>query len=163
IVDASQQETGKQPGEDGLINFTYDWQLDMIPVLIDEQAKVAKAFGVSNAPTTFLIDRDGVVQQRWDGMASSPQLAFAIETLVGVPSYRSTASVATEQPDDCPDPTPAHAKFAGVGLARSLSNEIWVIDNGGSWGQGSGFPLQWIVIDSENKSERENLHLRVTA
>jgi len=66
-------------------------------------------------------------------MASSPQLALAIEALVGPPAYRSTESFATDQPSNCPGESLAQAKFAGVGLARPLSNEIWVIDNGKSW------------------------------
>ncbi len=161
IIDAARQETGNQPSLDDLVNFTYNWQLDTIPVLIDDHAEVAQAFGVSSVPTTFLIDTNGVVQQRWDGMASSPQLALAIEALVGAPAYRSTESFVTYQPSNCPSESLPQAKFAGVGLARPLSNEIWVIDNRKSWRVGNRFPLQWIVIDSHNKSETESLHLRV--
>src|ERR1043166_1781336 len=49
IVDAAQRVTGNRSNKDALINFTYDWQLDTIPVLIDEQAEVAKTFRVSSA------------------------------------------------------------------------------------------------------------------
>jgi hypothetical protein len=36
-------------------------------------------------PTTFLIDRHGVVRRRWDGFALAAQLDFAVRPLVGRP------------------------------------------------------------------------------
>ncbi|HEX9332786.1 MAG TPA: redoxin domain-containing protein [Anaerolineales bacterium] len=157
IVDATQQVTGKQPSLDELINFTYNWQLDLIPVLMDERASVATTFGVASTPTTFLIGPDGVIQQRWDSVAFSAQLALAIESIVGA-DFKTPNEMST-----CPNESLPQAKFAGVGLARPLSNEIWVVDNGKPWGVGGNFPLQWIVIDSQNKSEAGDLHLQVTA
>ncbi len=157
IVNTTQQVTGKQPGLDELINFTYNWQLDLIPVLMDEQASVATAFGIANTPTTFLIGPDGVIQQRWDSVAFSAQLALAIESILGT-DFKMSSETST-----CPNQSLAQAKFAGVSLARPLSNEIWVVDNGKPWGNGSDFPLQWIIVDSQNKSGLGNLHLRVTA
>lgn len=92
IVDAAQLETGKQPSKDDLINFTYNWQLDTIPVLMDEGGQVRSKYGVSSAPTTLLIGANGIVQQRWDKIASPSQLALTIEALVGAPFYRATAA-----------------------------------------------------------------------
>jgi len=156
IVDAARQATGKQPSLDELINFTYNWQLDSIPVLIDEQGNAAAAFGISSTPTTFLIDRDGIIQQRWDSVAFSAQLALAIESMV------RASSITSSELSACPNVSAPQAKFAGVGLARALSDEIWVVDNGKPWGVGGNFPVQWIVLDSQNKSTAGNLHLEVS-
>jgi peroxiredoxin len=82
IVDAARIQTGEQPTLDSLINFTYDWQLDTIPVLIDLDGTAARLYGISDTPTTFLIDINGIIQQRWNGNATAPQLAFAIESLI---------------------------------------------------------------------------------
>src|SRR5258708_7160878 len=79
IVDAARLVTGKQPSLDDLINFTYDWQLDAIPVLIDDHANTAAAYGVSSIPSTFLIGPDGVIRQRWDGQATASQLSLSEE------------------------------------------------------------------------------------
>ena len=88
IVDATRTATGSYPGEDQLINFTYDWQLDHVVVLDDPDSTVAGAYAVTSTPTTFLIRADGIIQQRWDGFASASQLALSIEPLVGAPAHR---------------------------------------------------------------------------
>lgn len=85
IIDASHLQTGEWPTLDSLINFTYDWQLDTIPVLIDPDGMAADLFGLSNTPATFLIDTAGLIQQRWDGGATAAQLAFAIEAVINSP------------------------------------------------------------------------------
>lgn len=79
IIDSSQLATGRSPTQSALINFTYDWQLENIPVLDDPNGSVADSFRVKNAPTTFLINAEGIIQQRWDGFASASQLALSIE------------------------------------------------------------------------------------
>jgi len=55
------------------------------------------------------------------------------------------------------------ARFAGMGLARPLAEEIWVVDGGQAWGSGGPFPLRWIVLDRLGKAGRDALHLQVTA
>ena len=50
------------------------------PVLLDTQAEVAKAYGVSAIPTTLLIDKDGIIKERKVG--SFPNKA-AIEDSLG--------------------------------------------------------------------------------
>ena len=55
------------------------------------------------------------------------------------------------------------ARFAGVGLARPLAEEIWVVDGGQAWGSGGHFPLQWIALGRAGKAGRGTLHLQVTA
>jgi peroxiredoxin len=163
IVDAARIQTGEQPTLDSLINFTYDWQLDMIPVLIDPDGDAASLYGISDTPTTFLVDIDGIIQQRWDGSATASQLAFAIEALIGAPAFRVTSATTTVINAPCPGETPAQARFAGVGLARSLSNELWLIDGGQAWSSGGGYPLQWIIVDDQNLAGGQDLLLVVTA
>ena len=164
IIDAARITIGKHPAQDELINFTYDWQLDNIPVLDDPDSSVARAYGVKSTPGTFLIGADGIIQQRWNGFASASQLALSIETLVGVPAHRqadTTENPATSQVAACPDETPPQARFAGVGLARSLSDELWIVDGGGPWGAGSAFPVQWILLDTQNLAQKAPLHIEV--
>src|SRR6266496_5565268 len=118
---------------------------------------VATSFGIVNRPSTFLIGPEGVIQQRWDSVAFSAQFALAIEAILET-DFKMTSETST-----CPNQSLPRAKSAGVGLARPLSNEIWVVDNGKPWGVGGNFPLQWIILDSQNKSRLGNLHLRITA
>lgn len=163
IADASRLATGKPAKKDDLTNFTYDWQLDAIPVLMDDRSNtVARQYSVTELPTTFLIDTEGVVQQRWDGFASASQLALALEALAGPPPFRETEATALAG-ITCPGETPAQAKFAGVGLARPLSGEIWAVDGGQVWGVGSPWPMQWIILDRTGKAQGNELHLQVTA
>ena len=163
IVDAAHLHTGDQPTLDSLINYTYDWQLDMIPVLIDPDGVAARLYGISDTPTSYFIDIDGIIQQRWDGSASASQLAFAIEALIGAPAFRATSAATSAITDSCPHETPSEARFAGVGLARSLSGEIWAVDGGQAWGSGDGYPLQWVVVDTQNLAGGQTLVLSVTA
>lgn len=88
IVDATRIATGSDPGKDRLINFTYDWQLEYVPVLDDQDGMTAKSYTVMSTPTTFLIGADQIIEQRWDGFASASQLALSIEALVGAPGHR---------------------------------------------------------------------------
>jgi len=63
-----------------LINFTYDWQLDLIPVLVGNSPVFNRwLFANSKTPTTYLISMDGKTLQRWDGLALPFQLAAAIQ------------------------------------------------------------------------------------
>ena len=100
IVDATRIATGSDPGTDQLINFTYDWQLDHVPVLEDPDSTAAKAYTVMSTPTTFLIGANRMIEQRWDGFASASQLALSIEALVGAPGHRQedTAESTVDSP-----------------------------------------------------------------
>ena len=164
IVDAARVATGKQPTQDQVINFTYNWQLEDIPVLDDSDSAVARSYAVKSTPVTFLIGTDGIIQQRWDGFASASQLALSIEALMGTPVHRQvdvTEGPATLPAATCPNEAQPQAKFAGVGLARPLSEELWVVDGGGSWGTGAAFPLQWILLDTGNLTQKAQVHIEV--
>lgn len=168
IIDASRLEIGKQPSQDELINFTYNWQLETIPVLVDDlSGSTARQYGVSQTPTTFLIGTDGLVNQRWEGFASAAQLAFALEALVGPPLFREPSLTSTPAvmgtAVTCPDQTPAQAKFVGMSLARPFSKNIWVVDGGQPWGSGGAWPLRWIVLKDAGQTEQGELRLQVTA
>src|ERR1041384_2401779 len=56
IIDAARLATGTDAGKDQLINFTYDWQLDNVPVLDDPDGAVARSYTVGSTP-----DRKSVV------------------------------------------------------------------------------------------------------
>lgn len=164
IVDAARIATGSYPGEDQLINFTYDWQLDHVVVLDDPNSAVANAYAVTSTPTTFLIGADGTIQQRWDGLASASQLALSIEALVGAPGHRQddTSESTPDSPAPiCPNETQPQAKFAGVGLARPLSEELWMVDGGQAWGMGVAQPIQWLLFDTQDRTQQAAIHVRV--
>jgi hypothetical protein len=84
IVDAADAAGTPPPGRDALVNFTFDWALDpSIAVVGDEDGSLERAYGVTETPTTFLIDKRGIIRRRWDGFALAAQLDFAIRPLVG--------------------------------------------------------------------------------
>jgi peroxiredoxin len=84
IVDAADAAGTSPPGRDALVNFTFDWALGpSIAVVGDEDGSLERAYGVTKSPTTFLIDKRGIIRRRWDGFALAAQLDFAIRPLVG--------------------------------------------------------------------------------
>jgi len=167
IVDASQLLSGELIHPNDLLNFTYDWSLDdrILVLMDDEDSTTARKYGVSQLPATFLIDSNNMIIQRWDGYASASQLSFALQELVGAPVRRDENFPIQPKGSDistqCDKETPAQAQFAGLGLARTLSDQIWVIDGGQQWGVGGSWPLQWIILDDEGKTKDHDLHLLV--
>ncbi len=84
IIDATDAAGSSPPSRDALVNFTFDWALDSsIAVVGDENGSLERAYGVTKVPTTFLIDKRGIIRHRWNGFALAAQLDFAIRPLVG--------------------------------------------------------------------------------
>jgi hypothetical protein len=82
IVDSSALVTYQRPKHDALINASYDWQLD-IPLLEDDDNRVARSSAVIEVPTLILLGSDGSVAQRWHGPTGPAVLARGIERVCG--------------------------------------------------------------------------------
>jgi peroxiredoxin len=61
-----------------LENTVYDWQLGKIPLLADPGHSAANRYGVTTAPTTLLIGRNGKVLARWNGYVLTAAAAQAV-------------------------------------------------------------------------------------
>lgn len=83
IVDAAKLAGAGRPSRNELVNYTYDSHLGRAIAVLADDGTRAERFEVEEPPATFLIDADGVVQERWDGFASAAQLDFAIKRLEG--------------------------------------------------------------------------------
>jgi peroxiredoxin len=88
IVDSSALVTHQIPRRDALINASYDWQLD-IPLLEDDDNRVARTWEVTRVPTLMLLASDGTLTQRWHGLTGPAILAKSIENLLGGPNARA--------------------------------------------------------------------------
>jgi len=65
-----------------ITNFGYDWHLDpSIKVQADADARFAQAERVTSAPTTILLSPAGKELRRWNSMAESQDLAFALQRI----------------------------------------------------------------------------------
>lgn len=139
IIEGATRDQPQRASAETLHNFSYDWGLDDLPLLADtpDQA-TARAYGVQTLPTTFLIDRAGVIVQRWDGPAAAAQLGLSVQALFDTaPPSALTPTCAT---------TPAQAVFVGLGLARPLSPQIWLVDGGQPWDHTTARAASWVVL-----------------
>jgi hypothetical protein len=83
VVDAAELAGAGRPSGNDLVNYTYDWNLDRAIAVLRDDGTLARRFGVERAPTTFLIGRDGVVHERWDGFVPAARLDLSIRRLEG--------------------------------------------------------------------------------
>ncbi len=67
--------------DDARINYTYDHQLTF-PLLVDDQLRTTRRYGVVAAPTTLLIDRDGNIVRRWETMTNPADLMLSVDALL---------------------------------------------------------------------------------
>lgn len=138
FVDATSYITGEPTDPDTLINYMYDWHFEASEATLvsDQVNELISLYGVQQIPTTFLIV-DGTVLQRWDNIAYSNQLGFSI---INALSGNSDTEIYE---------TRAEAKFPGLPMARSLSEQIWMIDGGTSWPENAGYSIKWAVINHD--------------
>ena len=80
LIDSSQIETGRSSSLAAAQNFALDWQLESVIFRVDPfEQSAARAFGVVELPTVFLIDKSGVVLERWSGRVPPSTLALAVQ------------------------------------------------------------------------------------
>lgn len=84
VVDDSALALASPPLHGAVLNASYDWQLK-IPLLLDQDAHLARKLGIEEVPTTFLISADGHILQQWRDLTRPAVLALAIEKLLGGP------------------------------------------------------------------------------
>ena len=84
VVDASALVLTSPPSHDVILNASYDWQLKF-PLLLDQDAHLARKLEVKEVPTMFLISAQGQILERWHGLTRPAVLALAIEKLLGGP------------------------------------------------------------------------------
>lgn len=66
-----------------LTNFVADWGLQQIPLLLDDKGEAARAYKVTQLPTTLLVET-GQVSARWQGVTKPAELAFAVRRVLGL-------------------------------------------------------------------------------
>lgn len=83
LIETSASESAIRPNRNDLLNLSYDWDVDTIPLVADTaSAATARNYGIRQLPTTLLIGEHGRVANRWDGFATAAQLGFSIEALL---------------------------------------------------------------------------------
>jgi peroxiredoxin len=82
VIDESGLNRGSESSQAERVNAWYDWHLDPIPLLADDDLSIAKAFNVCNVPTTLLIDSSGRVLKRWDSLTNAGTLAQEIQAVL---------------------------------------------------------------------------------
>ena len=122
--------------DDDLFNFTCDYELESYPVVLDDKkTRVAELYDVRSKPTTFLISRDGIITQRWDGIALAGQLALAVESELAR--------------DDNDEPS-VQMIFPGLPGARMISKNVWMIDDGKPWKQVRENPFRLLITGADS-------------
>ncbi len=104
LVDASRVRSGKISDQTAVYNLTFNWNLadDLAVINDDAPDSIAARYQVTELPTTFLIAKDNRINKRWDGVASTPNLAHAIQELLGKPVVTYPTGPAVEQHEKRP-------------------------------------------------------------
>lgn len=80
IIDSTELETGRPSNLAASQNFALDWQLGSVVFRVDlPEQSAARAFGVLELPTVFLIDENGMVLERWSGRILPSTLALVVQ------------------------------------------------------------------------------------
>jgi len=118
IVDSGKAPAGRRKENEKLRNLSSDLMLEGISLLADDtHSALANAFRVDELPTSFLIDKAGIIKQRWNDFALTSQFALAIEIILGPPAYRKDYASGEKSSNELSD-TAAMAVFPGFPPAR---------------------------------------------
>lgn len=71
-------DSAAPPALSALENTVYDWQLGQLPLLADPGHSAANRYGITTAPATLLIGRNGKVLARWNGYVLTAVAARAV-------------------------------------------------------------------------------------
>ncbi|HZN55296.1 MAG TPA: hypothetical protein VFB67_08230 [Candidatus Polarisedimenticolaceae bacterium] len=82
VVDVSPTLRGRDVTIAGLATRVRDWGLDEVPVVEDHAGPgLARSYGVTRAPSVFLLDAEGIVRGRWDRFVGPSELGIRLAAL----------------------------------------------------------------------------------
>lgn len=157
LIEASSVDSRPTAKQADLVNFTFDWELDSIPLLLDQpEDSAANRYGVRDLPTTFLVGAEGFLADRWDGLATTAQLAMALQQCLQTPATDQEAL------ESCSGEGMRRAVFPGLPPAIRLNDCIWLVQDEKPWKVGQAKTLRWVVLRPEIKIARGKIKLLVT-
>lgn len=65
---------------DAVEAFAAEFGMNM-PVILDAEGAIGRAYGVRNMPTTVFVDVDGTIDARWAGLLTAEQLTVFVEQI----------------------------------------------------------------------------------
>jgi thiol-disulfide isomerase/thioredoxin len=77
--------TTQKPLLEGLLTRVGEDRLRLVSIDVSEKMEVARAWGVSTVPTTYVIGSDGEVEHVNNGLASEPALRRQVSSLAHSP------------------------------------------------------------------------------
>ncbi len=66
---------------EAVAQFVQEYDMTM-PVILDQRQEVTRLYRTDSFPTSFFIDKDGVIQVRWVGYLPEEQLALNLQTIM---------------------------------------------------------------------------------
>ncbi len=66
---------------EAVAQFVQDYNMTM-PVVLDQRQEVTRLYRTDSFPTSFFIDKDGVIQARWVGYLPEDQLALNLQKIM---------------------------------------------------------------------------------
>jgi len=80
LLDATKATGGKALSLATLDAFRLTWHLENMPLLTDDAVgSTAHLYGVTQAPSTFLVGPDGTLERIWSGFVPAQTLALALD------------------------------------------------------------------------------------
>ncbi len=74
-------EVNVREKSDAIEEFASEFGMNM-PVILDPDGAISRAYGVRNMPTTVFIRDDGTIDARWAGLLTGEQLADFVEQVM---------------------------------------------------------------------------------